>query len=132
MGSMTPTIVIRDGEPILLTGTYGSGFIPSLVFNVVTNVVDHAMTLQQAVDAPRMWGAVPDVKAGNANFAWNPEIGQPTIDAMRALGDQIARRPTTGFGSTSSAGVDTATLDLAAVSDHRQWSDPAAVVIPRP
>ena len=46
MGSMTPTMVLKDGEPILLTGTYGGAFIPSLVFNVVTNVVD------QAKDAP--------------------------------------------------------------------------------
>ena len=59
MGSMTPTIVVKDGEPILVTGTYGSAFIPSLVFNVVTNVVDFGMTLQQAVDAPRMRARFP-------------------------------------------------------------------------
>jgi gamma-glutamyltranspeptidase len=69
MGSITPTIVVKNGEPILVTGTYGSAFIPSLVFNVVTNVVDHGMTLQQAVDAPRMWGAVPNVNPPSANFA---------------------------------------------------------------
>src|SRR5439155_25563430 len=46
MGSMTPTIVVKDGEPIVLTGTYGSAFIPSLVFNVVTDVVDHVITIQ--------------------------------------------------------------------------------------
>ena len=132
MGSMTPTIVLKDGEPILLTGTYGGAFIPSLVFNVVTNVVDHGMTLQQAVDAPRMWGAVANVNLPNANFAWNPGIPLETITAMRAVGDQIARRPTTGFGSTSSAGVDPATLDLVGVSDVRQLPDPKATVIARP
>jgi gamma-glutamyltranspeptidase/glutathione hydrolase len=133
VGSVTPTMVVEAGEPILLTGTYGSAFIPSLVFNVVTNVLDHGMTLQQAVDAPRMWAAVANQPNPlNANFAWNPGIPQETINAMRAIGDQIARNPTNGFGSTSSAGADTATLDLVAVSDRRQWSDAAAVVIPRP
>src|SRR5262249_54689558 len=29
-GSMTPTIVVKDSEPILVTGTYGGAFIPSL------------------------------------------------------------------------------------------------------
>jgi gamma-glutamyltranspeptidase/glutathione hydrolase len=132
MGSMTPTIVLKDGEPILLTGTYGGPFIPSLVFNVVTDVVDHRMTLPQAVDAPRLWGAVANVNPPNANFAWNPGIPLETIAAMRAVGDQIARRPTIGFGSTSSTGVDPATLDLVGVSDVRQWPDPKATVIARP
>jgi gamma-glutamyltranspeptidase / glutathione hydrolase len=131
MGSMTPTMIVRDGEPILLTGTYGSAFIPSLVFNVVLNVLDHGMTVQQAVDAPRMWGAVPNVNPPSANFAWNPGVPLETIAAMRAIGDQIARFPTNGFGSTSSAGVEPATLDLVGASDRRQWSDPLATVIPR-
>jgi gamma-glutamyltranspeptidase/glutathione hydrolase len=129
---MTPTIVVENGEPILVTGTYGSAFIPSLVFNVVTNVVDFGMTLQQAVDAPRIWGAVANVAPPSANFARNPGFPQATIDEMRALGDQIARLTTNGFGSTSSAGVDPATLDLVGASDRRQVTDPAATVIPRP
>jgi len=58
---MAPAIVVEGGEPVLVTGAYGGAFIPSLVWNVVTNVVDHGMTLQQAVDAPRMWGSVPNV-----------------------------------------------------------------------
>lgn len=131
MGSMTPTIVVEAGEPILVTGTYGSSFIPSLVFNVVTNVVDHGMTLQQAVDAPRMWAQVPNVAAPSANFARNPGHPQETIDHMRRIGDQIARVPTVGFGSTSSAGVDPSTFDLVGASDRRQFADPAAVVIPK-
>jgi gamma-glutamyltranspeptidase / glutathione hydrolase len=130
MGSMTPTIVVSGQEPILLTGTYGSGFIPSLVFDVVTNVLDDHMPLQGAVDAPRMWGAVANVAPPNANFAWNSGVPQSTIDCMRALGDQIARKPTVGFGSTSSAGVDPATFGFVGVSDRRQFSDPAAVVLP--
>jgi hypothetical protein len=51
---------------------------------------------------------------------------------MRSLGDQIARRPTVGFGSTSSAGVDLTTFGMLGASDRRQVSDPAAVVIPQP
>jgi hypothetical protein len=51
---------------------------------------------------------------------------------MLAIGDQIAKKTTPGFGSTSSVGVAPATLDLLAVSDKRQWSDPGATVITRP
>jgi gamma-glutamyltranspeptidase/glutathione hydrolase len=137
MGSMAPALVVKDNEPILLTGAYGGAFIPSLAFNVVMNVVDHGMTLQQAVDAPRMWGAVANANPGNANFAWNPGIPRETIDAMRALGDQIARNPTlSGFGSTASAGVDPATHALVgavSLADVvRASTDPAVAVIPQP
>jgi gamma-glutamyltranspeptidase / glutathione hydrolase len=137
MGSMTPTIVVKDDEPILATGAYGSAFIPSLVFNIVTNVVDHGMTLQQAVDAPRMWGAVANVNPPSANFARNPGHPQAAIDQMRALGDQIARLTTaSGFGATASAGVDPGTHALVgAVSladTLRASTDPAAQVIPQP
>ena len=91
------------------------------------------MTLQQAVDAPRMWAAAANApNAASANFAWNPGIPQETIDAMRAIGDQIALKTTNGFGSTSSAGVDPATLDLVGASDKRTIADPATVVIQRP
>ena len=92
MGSMTPTMVVKDGDPILLTGTYGSAFIPSLVLNVVLNVIDHNMTLQQAVDAPRMWAAVPNApNALSANFAWNPGIPPETILAMRPIVARLDR-----------------------------------------
>ena len=134
MGSMTPTIVAEDGEPILVTGTYGSAFIPSLVFNVVTNVTAFGMTLQQAVDAPRIWAAVPNVAPPSANFARNPgfPLDDATFNALRAIGDQLARMTTVGFGSTSSAGVATTTLDLVGASDRRTIADPKATVITRP
>jgi gamma-glutamyltranspeptidase / glutathione hydrolase len=131
MGSMTPTIVVKGGDPLLVTGTYGGTFIPSLVLNTVLNVVDNGMTLQQAVDAPRMWGAVANAKRGNANFARNDGFPQATIDHMLAVGDQIAKKTTPGFGSASSTGVDLASLTLVAASDKRQFTDQSAVVIPR-
>jgi gamma-glutamyltranspeptidase/glutathione hydrolase len=132
MGSMTPTIVVRDGEPVLVTGTYGSNFIPSLVLNVVANVVDHGMTVEQAAHAPRMWAAVPNVELPSRNFARNPGFPEATIQRLLDRGDQITRATTPGFGSASSAGVDLAAHTLVGASDRRQWADPAFVVIPRP
>jgi gamma-glutamyltranspeptidase / glutathione hydrolase len=131
MGSMTPTIVVKDGDPLLVTGTYGGMYIPSLVLNTVLNVVDNGMTLQQAVDAPRMWATAANAKRGNANFARNDGFPQATIDRMLLVGDQIAKKTTPGFGSASSAGIDLANLTLVAASDKRQFADQGAVVIPR-
>jgi gamma-glutamyltranspeptidase/glutathione hydrolase len=55
LSSMSPTIVIRKGEPFLCIGTPGGlGIFPS-VCQAIVNIVDFGMTLQQAVEAPRIW-----------------------------------------------------------------------------
>jgi gamma-glutamyltranspeptidase/glutathione hydrolase len=130
MGSMAPTMVLKDQEPVLVTGTYGGNFIPSLVVNAVLNVVDHGMTLRQTVDATRMWGTDPN---GTATWGGPVEFAQQEIDAMRALGDRITRRPDRNwwFGQLATAGVDLATLDLIGIADTpRLWEDASAEVMP--
>ena len=53
--SMTPTIVLRDGAPRFALGTPGGTRIFPAVLQAVLNVIDHGMTLQEAVEAPRVW-----------------------------------------------------------------------------
>jgi gamma-glutamyltranspeptidase / glutathione hydrolase len=54
LSSMTPTIVMRDGKPLLLTGSPGDATIISTTLQSIIDVVDYGMNVQQAVDAPRM------------------------------------------------------------------------------
>jgi gamma-glutamyltranspeptidase/glutathione hydrolase len=54
LSSMTPTIVMRDGKPLLLTGSPGDATIISTTLQSILNVVDYRMNVQQAVNAPRM------------------------------------------------------------------------------
>jgi gamma-glutamyltranspeptidase/glutathione hydrolase len=54
LSSMTPTIVVRDGKTVLITGSPGGRTIINTVLEVVLNVLEFDMTLRQAVDAPRM------------------------------------------------------------------------------
>ena len=106
LSSMTPTIVLRDGEPLLVTGSPGGSTIITTVLQVVVNVIDHGMDLTAAVAAPRLhhqWqpnrivfekGALgPDVVArladiGHINLA---EIGFRIGDANSAMriGDRL-------------------------------------------
>jgi len=74
--SMAPTILLRDGRPVLALGLPGGMRIFASVLQAIVNVVDHGMSLQEAVEAPRVWtqgqeleveGAVgDDVRAGLA------------------------------------------------------------------
>lgn len=54
LSSMTPTIVTRDGEPVLVTGSPGGSTIINTVFQVMLNVLDHEMNIEQAVASPRI------------------------------------------------------------------------------
>jgi gamma-glutamyltranspeptidase/glutathione hydrolase len=54
LSSMTPTILVRDGKPVLITGSPGGRTIINTVLCVVVDVVDFDMPLREAVDAPRM------------------------------------------------------------------------------
>jgi gamma-glutamyltranspeptidase / glutathione hydrolase len=60
--SMTPTIITRDGKPVLILGTPGGARILTTVLQTILNVVDFQMNIQEAVDAPRIHNQwLPDV-----------------------------------------------------------------------
>jgi gamma-glutamyltranspeptidase/glutathione hydrolase len=60
--SMSPTLVLSGSDPVLVLGTPGGDTIPSTIASLVRNLVDRRMTLDDAVDAPRLHhGFVPDV-----------------------------------------------------------------------
>src|SRR5438270_12698993 len=63
---MSPTLVLRAGKPILALGTPGGKRIFGAVAQALLNVIDHRMTLQEAVEAPRVWteGAELEVEDG--------------------------------------------------------------------
>jgi len=54
LSSMSPTIVSRDGKPVLVIGTPGGSRIITVVLQVILNTVDYGMNLQEAIDAPRI------------------------------------------------------------------------------
>ncbi|MFM2119969.1 MAG: hypothetical protein RL722_1437, partial [Pseudomonadota bacterium] len=53
LSSMSPTIVSRDGQPLIVLGTPGGSRIITAVLHTLLNLIDYGMDLQEAVDAPR-------------------------------------------------------------------------------
>lgn len=102
LSSMTPTIVEKDGRLFMVVGTPGGTTIITSVFQTILNVIEHKMTMQEAVDAKRFHSQwVPDsvdteqralvaedslslVKMGHA-FRYRPGIGR--VDAILVLSD---------------------------------------------
>jgi gamma-glutamyltranspeptidase/glutathione hydrolase len=53
LSSMTPTIVVKDGKPLLALGSPGGPTIINTVLEVIVNVLDFGMNVQDAVNWPR-------------------------------------------------------------------------------
>ncbi len=62
LSSMTPTVVVHHGNPLLALGTQGGPTITTQVLQVIVNLLDFKMPLDQAIRAPRIHHQyMPDV-----------------------------------------------------------------------
>lgn len=85
LSSMTPTILMQNGIPVMAIGSPGGRTIINTVLQVILNYVDHGMNIAEAVNAPRFhhqW--LPDILTAE-NFALSPD----TKALLEALGHTI-------------------------------------------
>ena len=62
LSSMSPTIVTKDGHLVMVVGSPGGSRIITITAEAIINVIDHGMTVQEAIDAPRIhMQGTPDV-----------------------------------------------------------------------
>ena len=54
LSSMTPTIIEKNGKLFMVVGTPGGTTIITSVFQTILNVIEHKMTMQEAVSAKRI------------------------------------------------------------------------------
>jgi gamma-glutamyltranspeptidase / glutathione hydrolase len=95
LSSMTPTIVLKDGKPFLVTGSPGGSRIITTVLQVIVNVIDRGMDIAEAVSAPR----VHDQWLPDQVYA-EPGIPEDLIAALQARGDKVVpQRPFTSANS---------------------------------
>ena len=87
LSSMSPTVVTRDGKPVMVLGTPGGSRIITTVVHTILNVVDYGMDIQEAVDAPRFhqqW--LPDI-TNVEPFALSPD----TQRLLTAMGHNLGK-----------------------------------------
>jgi gamma-glutamyltranspeptidase/glutathione hydrolase len=88
LSSMTPTILLKNGKPILITGSPGGSRIISTVLQVIVNAVDFKMPIGEAVQSPRLhhqW--LPD------EVHVEPGFSERTLDALRRRGHTVDPGP---------------------------------------
>lgn len=86
--SMAPAIVFRGREPVLAYGSPGGATIINSVFNVTLNLIDHGMSIQQAINAPRLsvTSAGGTISCEGVEPFMQPKFSVATQDALRSLG----------------------------------------------
>jgi len=76
LSSMTPTIVLKDNKPFLVVGSPGGGRIITTVLQTIVNIIDHEMSLENAIDIPRF------------HHQWYPD----EIQFEKNMGDEVSRK----------------------------------------
>ena len=105
--SMSPVMALRDGKLVYALGLPGGKKIFPSALQALLNLIDHGMSLQEAVEAPRIW------TEGNAL-----EVEQAIPDGVRtalaSMGHKILAVPTVAGGMNAIQFHDDGTLTGAA------------------
>lgn len=79
VSSMAPTIILRDGEPVMVIGTPGGARIPAALVQVILAVLEFDLPLNEALDLPRFFPA-------GMTLVYEPRLPQSTLDALALKG----------------------------------------------
>jgi gamma-glutamyltranspeptidase/glutathione hydrolase len=121
--SMVPTMILTpDGDPLIAYGSPGGSTIINSVLNVTLNLIDHKMTLQEAIDAPRM-----SITSTGSTIAMEPGFPQSTIDGLRMLGYTVS---SSEIGSVQAVMADPHTGKQYGAADSRR--EGTVIGLPRP
>jgi gamma-glutamyltranspeptidase/glutathione hydrolase len=80
LSSMSPTIVVRDGKPFLVTGAAGGSRIITAVLQTVVNAIDFGMSVDAAVAAPRV------------HHQWSPDEASVEAGVSPAVIEELKER----------------------------------------
>ena len=82
--SMSPTMLFQHGEPVAAYGSPGGATIINSVLNVTLNLVDHRMSIQEAIDAPRF-----SVTSAAGAITCEAGFASETLQGLLALGHTL-------------------------------------------
>jgi gamma-glutamyltranspeptidase / glutathione hydrolase len=91
LSSMSPTIVLKDDSPYIITGTPGGMTIPSSVFQVLVNLIEFGLDAEKSVNSPRFhhqW--LPD------SIFVEEDFPNAVIDRLEQIGYRIKKRSPIG------------------------------------
>lgn len=110
--SMAPTMVFKDDELFAAYGSPGGSSIINSVVNMTVNLIDHGMSVQDAIDAPR-------ISSGGGNVSYEAGFEGDVLDQLTALGHSLSDSPS-DIGSIQAVTVDPETGVVSGGADARR------------
>jgi gamma-glutamyltranspeptidase/glutathione hydrolase len=110
LSSMTPTIVLKNGKPFLVTGSPGGSRIITATLQIIINVIDRGMNIAEAVTAPRF------------HHQWLPDQARLERDVPEAIAQSLIKRGhvvTRPLPQTSTNSIMVTRSGLAGAADPR-------------
>jgi len=89
--SMSPMMALRDGKVVYALGLPGGRKIFPAAMQALINLIDHGMSLQEAVEAPRVWTEGPFLEVEHG-------IPETIRRSLEARGHKLVRMPTVSGG----------------------------------
>jgi gamma-glutamyltranspeptidase/glutathione hydrolase len=126
--SMAPLLLLlKQGKPVAAFGSPGGASIINSVLNVTLNLIDHGMSLQQAIDAPRLsvTQATGTVSCEGGPAFMQPAFSVSTQEALRklshiGLGEAGTNGCQASIGSVQAVAIDLATGTHDGAADPRR------------
>ncbi|MCC5911050.1 MAG: gamma-glutamyltransferase [Clostridiaceae bacterium] len=87
LSSMSPTLVLKDGQPFMALGSPGGPTIITSVAQTILNVIDHKLPIQEAILAPRVYSS------GYPTVRWEAGIDQDVVLQLMAKGHVFQETP---------------------------------------
>jgi gamma-glutamyltranspeptidase/glutathione hydrolase len=99
LSSMSPTIVLKDGQPVIVTGAAGGPTIITQALLLLTRIIDDGLRPAAALAEPRF------------HHQWNPDelkietkFGEETLAKLEALGHKLSK--SSAFGACQAIWYD--------------------------
>jgi gamma-glutamyltranspeptidase / glutathione hydrolase len=89
VSTKTPTIVFKEGKPILTLGSPGGPTIVASVAQVLINILDFHMDIKDAIEEPKIYNSV------SPHIWWEEGIDEKVINKMEAMGFEFLQPPKT-------------------------------------
>ncbi len=88
LSSMTPTIVLKDGKPILVVGSPGGSTIITAVLQVIVNMLEFKMNVFEAVNAPHIHHQLFPDQIDYEPFSLSEDVKQNLIHRGQKIGTE--------------------------------------------
>jgi gamma-glutamyltranspeptidase/glutathione hydrolase len=124
--SMAPSILFKGDQPIAAYGSPGGSTIINSVFQITLNLIDHDMTIQEAIDAPRISSTTSNPTG--ASIRREAGFSEDVIQELEDLG-HVFRDPSS-IGSVQAIVIDLQTGKLYGGADQRR--EGTVIGLPRP